>query len=111
MINPAGQDRGNEWVSIANFTSDTVSLDGWTLSDTHRDPLVLSGELQPGAAVRFEGLESAVDSGSVLLSNKKGTLILSDKEGREIDRVGWKSRDVRDGRATVFKRGTQLFDR
>ena len=45
MVNPIGNDRGNEWISILNRTGKTMSLIGWRLIDQKGRELVLSSSL------------------------------------------------------------------
>ena len=97
MVNPSGDERASEWVSLINLSSEPVNLEGWTLSDTKHDPLQLNSVLQeqqrilePGEAVRIQPLSP------VMLSNRGGVISLYDNQGkgRRIDRVRYTGRDV-----------------
>jgi len=89
MIKPEGDQRANEWVSIANNSSSTINLDGWTLSDTNREPYLLSGSLVAGETKKLNPLTSN-NGGEVQLGNNGGTLILKTKDGTLVDSVNWK---------------------
>jgi len=110
MVNPPGDERQNEWVSIINLSADTIDLDGWTLSDSKREPLDLGGAiapenriLHPGEAVRVQPVEP------LMLSNNGGTIMLFEKptdgvgRGRRIDRVRYTEEQARsEGVPIVF---------
>ncbi len=98
MINPVGNEAAGEWVSIANWTSDSIDLDGWTLVDRKDRTLVLAGPLEAGAAVRLNPLSP------VRLSNAEaGVLQLFDAGGNRIDRARYtKAEAAQEGRAVVF---------
>ena len=94
MVNPSGDERELEWVSILNLSNEAVNLEGWTLSDTKHEPLQLNQVLseserilQPGEAVRIQPLSP------VMLSNRGGVISLYEQQlpnqskGRRIDRV------------------------
>ena len=100
LVNPDGEDRANEWVSIANYSGNTIDLTGWTLSDSYRQPLTLSGSLLSGETIRLNPLKSA-DGGEVQLGNSKGSLKLMDAEGRTFDRVEWSTKQ-KSGAVTMF---------
>jgi len=101
-INPSGHERTEEWVSVANYSPNTVTLDGWTLTDKKRTPLRLSGTLQSGEAIKINPLKSA-DGGSVMLANYGGILLLKDPNGTIISRVQWTKQ--KDGSVKVFGQG------
>ncbi|MEM7717177.1 MAG: DNA/RNA non-specific endonuclease [Cyanobacteria bacterium P01_A01_bin.68] len=101
MVNPSGDERESEWVSVINLSSETVNLEGWTLSDAKHEPLQLNlilneqeRTLQPGEAVKIKPLSP------VMLSNSGGVISLYDKpqanqtKGRRVDRVRYSSRDA-----------------
>ncbi|MBE9211458.1 DNA/RNA non-specific endonuclease [Plectonema cf. radiosum LEGE 06105] len=97
MVNPSGDERESEWVSVINLSSEPVNLEGWTLSDTKHEPLQLNSilkeqqrTLKPGEAVRIQPLNP------VMLSNRGGVISLYDNQGkgRRIDRVSYTARDV-----------------
>lgn len=87
MVNPSGDERELEWVSLINLSSKAVNLEGWTLSDMKHDPLELNSTLEPGETLKIQPLSP------VMLSNKGGVISLYDKpqtnqrKGRRVDRV------------------------
>ena len=95
LVNPSGNEREGEWISLINLSNETIDLDGWTLSDTKRQPLPLNDvldnlSLSPGEAVRVQPLNP------LMLSNKGGTIILYDQEqDRRIDRVHYSAKQAR----------------
>lgn len=110
MVNPAGEERVNEWISIINLSEEDVSLAGWSLTDMRRAPLqlsdVLQGErltLQPGEAIRVQPVRP------VVLANKSGVIALHEapsekfSKGRRIDRVHYTSVQAsREGVPIIF---------
>jgi endonuclease G len=110
MVNPSGDERQNEWVSIINLSADDIDLNGWTLSDSKREPLDLSKALnanqrilRPGEAVRVQPVEP------LLLSNNGGVILLFEKpkngetRGRRIDRVHYTPEQTKpEGKPIVF---------
>ncbi len=108
MVNPSGDERLEEWVSVINLSSEPINLEGWTLSDTKHEPLQLNSILnqqqrilKPGEAVKIQPLSP------VMLSNRGGVISLYDKpqanqsKGRRIDRVHYTSKDAEQEDAIV----------
>lgn len=108
MVNPSGDERESEWVSVINLSSESVNLEGWTLSDTKHEPLQINSILteqqriiQPGEAVRIQPLSP------MMLSNSGGVISLYEKsqsnqtQGRRVDRVHYTSKDVQQENTTV----------
>ena len=88
MVNPSGNERDNEWVSILNLTSQPIDLSAWTLRDLKRAPKALSGTLAPGEAKSIGPLKP------LMLSNKGGIIELWDGDHR-IDRVDYAEAEVK----------------
>ncbi|MEO0686521.1 MAG: DNA/RNA non-specific endonuclease, partial [Cyanobacteria bacterium J06649_11] len=88
MVNPSGDERESEWVSLINLSSEAVNLDGWILSDTKREPLKLNSILQPGEGLKINPLNP------VMLSNRGGVVSLYDNQGRRVDRVHYTAKEV-----------------
>eukprot|EP00188_Purpureofilum_apyrenoidigerum_P004059 Plantae.Rhodophyta-Purpureofilum_apyrenoidigerum.ctg4436.p1 GENE.Plantae.Rhodophyta-Purpureofilum_apyrenoidigerum.ctg4436~~Plantae.Rhodophyta-Purpureofilum_apyrenoidigerum.ctg4436.p1 ORF type:complete len:486 (-),score=45.38 Plantae.Rhodophyta-Purpureofilum_apyrenoidigerum.ctg4436:643-2100(-) len=99
MINAAGDERVNEWVTIANFGPRAINMSGWSLSDTKRDPLAIQGILYPGEALRIAPLQSQLQ-----LSNAGGQIELLGPSGQVVDRVEYSRRgnDISEGFPTIF---------
>ena len=109
MVNPKGDERQNEWVSVINLSPDEIDLTGWTLSDMKRIPLqldtVLAGEqriLKPGEARQIKPLNP------LALSNKGSTIALyqpmeGSERGLRIDRVHYSQKQASvEGMPIVF---------
>ncbi len=82
LPNPAGPDRGFEWVEIYNPTPLDQSLEGWTLLDGRGRIHELTELSVPAfgySVVTLDGLLQLVNTG--------GDLSLLDSEGETIDRV------------------------
>ena len=101
MVNAAGEERANEWVSIINLSEEEIDLSGWSLSDMRREPLNLSDVLDtdqrillPGEAIRIQPVEP------VILSNRSGVIALHElasanfPQGRRIDRVHYSDKQA-----------------
>ena len=108
MVNPSGDERESEWVSIINLSSKSVNLEGWTLQVGKHEPLKLETVLSktelilpPGEAVKVKPLSP------VMLSNKGGIINLYEKpqanqnKGRHIDRVRYTAEDADKQDSTV----------
>ena len=91
MVNPAGNERQQEWISLVNLSPNDVDLTGWTLSDDKREVLELEAIaksrliLRSGEAIRVQPIEP------LILPNDGGTITLMkrDEEGQSqrMDRV------------------------
>ncbi len=98
MINPRGDERAGEWVSIINLGAAPENLDGWTLRDGEGRRKELSGTLDIGEAIRIG------DLGAVRFANNRdGFVQLVDNRDRQIDRVPYtKAQAQREGKPIVF---------
>jgi len=104
LVNPVGNERENEWVSIANYSSKEIDLFGWTLSDDikSRSPLSLSGKLLPGETQRINPLKNKDGGGGqVILRNSGGTLNLIDSDGVIVDKQTYPRSP--EGEVAIFK--------
>ena len=110
MVNAAGYERSNEWISIINLSNDEVDLEGWTLSDMKRKPLNLSQALKPEQRILRPGEAIRVQPvAPLMLSNRGGVITLYDKptekmsKGRRIDRVRYtKEQASTEGTPIIF---------
>lgn len=94
-INPAGDDRGVETVTLHNTAAAPVSLDGWML-DTGEDARhTLAGQIAPDARLT---VQLPVE---VAMSNRGGTILLLDAAGQPVDGVTYTRDDARDEGRTV----------
>ncbi|MQX38292.1 DNA/RNA non-specific endonuclease [Roseospira navarrensis] len=98
LVNPAGDERAGEWVSIINLSNHAVDLAGWQLSDTRRPRLGLSGTLGPGEAIRVQPIRPLM-----LANSRAGVIELYDDTGRRIDRVRYTEAQAKaEGRPAIF---------
>jgi uncharacterized protein YukJ len=90
LVNPAGEDPGNERVLLFNPLVKSVSLDGWALLDSQKRKEVLNGQLAPGEArtIQFRGAQAQ-------LTNKGGLITLVDQAGLKIHGVSYTQAQVR----------------
>jgi hypothetical protein len=98
LVDPAGDDRGNETVTLINVSEADIPLAGWTLADAAgRQPL--QGTLAHGDALRISL------TGQVQLGNARDTLTLRDDKDAVVDQVAYEQRDLPGaGRTLVFDR-------
>jgi uncharacterized protein YukJ len=96
-INPAGDDRGLETVTLHNTTAAPVTVDGWALDNGEDARHTLAGQIAPGArmTVRLPA--------DVPLANRGGTILLLDAAGQPVDGVTYTRNHARDeGRTMRF---------
>ncbi|WP_019961021.1 DNA/RNA non-specific endonuclease [Woodsholea maritima] len=97
MVNPLGDEREGEWVSILNLSNETIDLSGWTISDAKRTPKPLDGLLGPGEGKRIQPVSP------LMLSNKGGVIRLMNGAGERVDRVQYAEEQGRkDGETITF---------
>ena len=102
MVNPKGDEREGEWVSLLNLGGETISIEGWSLLDRNRKRLALTGELEPGQARRIEP-RGAVQLVNTPDETRPGLIILNDAAGDQVDRVSYRKQDLPgEGRPLVF---------
>lgn len=94
-VNPAGDDRGLETVTLHNTAAAPVRLDGWQLDNGENARLALTGELAPDARLVVPLPPE------VALGNRGGTILLLDASGREVDRVTYTRGQAREQGRTV----------
>ena len=104
LINPIGQDRHNEWVSILNLSSEDIDLAGWTLWDNKRKKLKLESVLDKKALILSPGQSIVVKPITPLqLSNSGGTITLFNEKNQRVDRVKHTLKDGKNqGKPAVF---------
>ncbi len=96
-VNPVGDDRGLETVTLHNSTAAAVRLDGWQLDNGEHHRAPLRGELAPDARLV---VTLPVE---VALSNRGGRILLLDASGKEVDAVTYTRDQVREeGRPVRF---------
>ncbi len=89
----------DRWIELYNSGTSAISLENFCLSDDESDPLkwqIPSGTVAPGGylCVYATGLGSDATDGihsSFRLSDEDSVLLLSDLQGKLIDRVSWQA--------------------
>lgn len=90
MINPIGNERTGEWISLHNRGSENVNVTDWILVDGKGRKAIITGSINSGESLRIDGSAR----GKLLLSNSGGSLMLFDKEGSLVDHVTWAKEQV-----------------
>lgn len=96
MVNPAGKDSGNEWISLRNTGSAPVSVEGWILKDQAGRTLTLP------VGDPFEGDIMIYEIKPVRLNNTGGALFLHDGNGKLVHKVKYTKAQVKEGVAVEF---------
>jgi hypothetical protein len=82
--NPAGSDKGNEWVTFHNPSNESVDIGNWTLETTNGSTVsvwIAEGTtLYPGAYITISPSYRWID-------NNNESIILRDAVGEEVDRT------------------------
>ena len=80
--NPAGSDKGNEWVTLYNPSNDSVDIGNWTLetADGERETIPEGTTLYPFAYYVYTPPYQWLD-------NSDEAIILSDSKGEEVDKT------------------------
>ena len=97
--NPAGEDRGHEWVELLNNSATSIDLDGYTLlaaSDRRTKSMELSGTIAPGEFLVIYPEFTLVNSSGKYTKNGEA-IVLKDPDGNEIDRTPTKKDGSNDG--------------
>ncbi len=92
LPNPAGEDAGNEQVTVENSTDVVVNLSGWKLIDKAGNVFLLSGRIEPQKTLIVTMTEATMP-----LNNNGDTVILVDSEGVGRSRVSYSESQVRSG--------------
>lgn len=78
LVNPIHEDKGNEYITVANTTPVYLSIKKWKLADKHAGAQLLDMELQPGEFKKIQ-LQSSVqlgnDGGAISLISSDNVLI------------------------------------
>lgn len=98
MVNPEGDEREGEWISIANLSDEPIDMAGWTLRDTLGREHAIDGVAGPGEAIRIQPV------GAIRLANgKAGSISLFDANGARVQRVFYTGEESKsEGRPVVF---------
>ena len=82
--NPAGSDKGNEWVTLYNPTNESVDIGNWILQTTHGSVVT---ETIPEGTILNPGAYYIYSPPYQWLDNEDESIILKDSEGKEVDRT------------------------
>jgi uncharacterized protein YukJ len=93
LINPAGDDPGQEVVVIGNTTNATVDLTGWRIVDKNNHAEILEGVLLPAGESRL----IVLSGNGAQLGNKGGTIQLKNPAGDLIHSVSYSKEDAQQG--------------
>ena len=95
LIRPSGG-AGDEWVSLANYQRQSLSLAGWKLVDRAGHELKLSGSIPAGGTVVLRGAKLR----PIRLPDTGGVLTLLNAKGDRIDREDYSAAE-----AAALRRG------
>jgi endonuclease YncB( thermonuclease family) len=96
LIDPVGNERGNETVTLLNTLAAEIDLAGWKLADG-QGRQALAGRLAAGDALRVR-----LGNG-VQLSNVRDTITVLDGEDEIVDQVSYEARQLpQEGRSKLF---------
>jgi poly(U)-specific endoribonuclease len=91
LANPAGPEKGNEWVEIENRSDEIINLDGFKLVDhkNRLEPLTLN--IEPRQRLRI--MVSRSTPNSMQLTNSGGTVSVIDAAGGLVTKVTYPKSD------------------
>lgn len=96
LVNPVGDDAGNETISLLNNSAQQLNLSGWAFAVKGKKQ-ILSGQINGGQAINIKA-----DPSKIKLSNKGATISLINPQGNNIQDATYKAADVKEGAAVVF---------
>jgi len=88
LVNPLGDDRGKETVTLLNLSPETIDLTNWAIANQFKQKQSLHGAIAPGEA-RTIHLKP-----EVRLDNEGGIITLLDNDGRKIHGVTYSYRQA-----------------
>lgn len=83
LVNPIGQDPGQERVTILNASPTTIDLDGWSIADKNKNKQFLSGTIRAGDTFQIQL------TADLQLGNQGGLITLLDSAGLKISGVAY----------------------
>jgi Lamin Tail Domain len=90
LVNPDGDEPGQEVVVVGNTTVATVDLTGWSIVDKNNKADVLRGVLLSAG----ESRRVVLSGNGAQLSNKGGTITLKDPMGKQVHAVSYSKEDA-----------------
>lgn len=106
LINPVGNERSGEWISIINLSNKTFDISDWQLQDLKRKGLVIKKALNTDTVMLLPGESIRINPVTPLkLSNQGGIIQLVDHEFNRVDRIKYFKKqveDVKEGNAVKF---------
>lgn len=104
LVNPEGNDAGNEFIEFYNEDSSEADLSNWTIemaSTTTKVVRLPEGTvLKQGSLYRIAESEGKGElKAGITLRNNDGWVVLKDKEGKVQDIVGWEDAERFEGEA------------
>ena len=98
VVNPAGDDRGFEKVTLVNVSPQEVSLSGWILEDKNKNILILPEK----TILSGEFYTVSLEGDNVQLSNKGGKIRLSNEREKLIHQVVYSKAQARQQGAVIL---------
>jgi uncharacterized protein YukJ len=89
LLNPSGNDTGQEIVVLGSLSTTAQTLTGWRLLDKNARVTTINTSLEPGQSVAI-----ALDGTGVQLGNQGGNLILQDHTTAQVDVVTYTAEDA-----------------
>ncbi len=105
--NPAGSDKGNEWVTLYNPSNKSVNIGNWILQTTHGSVVT---ETIPEGTMLNPGAYYIYTPPYQWLDNEDESIILKDSEGKEVDRTPVLRDTKNDNRYWVRKDSEWIFE-
>ncbi len=99
MVNPKGNDRKNEWISIVNYSGTPIDLSDWYLEDQKKNKLIIptpNAKLRPGESLVLSPITP------LILGNQGGIIQLYNQSAERIDRVKYFKAEVQEGLPILF---------
>lgn len=90
MVNPSGEEPGNEYVILLNKSNQAISLDGWQVLDKLKKKDVITNKMIAAG----ETMRITLSGQGAQLSNKGGIISLINKEGFKVDGVSYTKQDA-----------------
>ncbi|MCI0724766.1 MAG: lamin tail domain-containing protein [Acidobacteria bacterium] len=97
LPNPVGDDKGNEQVTLRNFSSSPINLAGWRLRDRAGNEFGLSGTIAAGGTRAI-----TMSVSSMPLNNSGDDVSLIDNQGNVRHHVSYTSGQAQPGAIVSF---------